>query len=104
VYDIASKRILRSRNVIFSEEPHLASKPDVQYDLLSEIYLGYKPLGRQSEHPLSALYESDNQRLPHVTMVVEHYSEEEAAKASGPMSWLISFGDASAVTAQNGHA
>ncbi|RLL93853.1 hypothetical protein CFD26_102463 [Aspergillus turcosus] len=47
---------------------------------LFEIYLGYKPLGRQSEHPLSALYEGDNQRLPHVTMVVEHYSEEEAGE------------------------
>ncbi|RHZ50967.1 hypothetical protein CDV55_101704 [Aspergillus turcosus] len=47
---------------------------------LSEIYLGYKPLGRQSEHPLSALYEGDNQRLPHLTMVVEHYSEEEASE------------------------
>jgi hypothetical protein len=45
---------------------------------LSEIYLGHKPLGRRSEHPLSALFEVDDQRLPHVTMVVEHYSEEEA--------------------------
>ncbi|KAG2024877.1 hypothetical protein GB937_003577 [Aspergillus fischeri] len=45
---------------------------------LSEIYLGYKPLGRRSEHPLSGLFEVDDQRLPHVTMVVEHYSEEEA--------------------------
>ncbi|GFF37429.1 hypothetical protein IFM58399_04890 [Aspergillus lentulus] len=45
---------------------------------LSEIYLGYRPLGRRSEHPLSALYEVDDQRLPHVTMVVAHYSEEEA--------------------------
>ncbi|RHZ51110.1 hypothetical protein CDV55_103324 [Aspergillus turcosus] len=47
---------------------------------LSEIYLGYKPLGRRSEHPLSALFEVDDQRLPHVTMVVEHYSEEEAGE------------------------
>ncbi|PKX91948.1 uncharacterized protein P174DRAFT_462450 [Aspergillus novofumigatus IBT 16806] len=45
---------------------------------LSEIYLGYRPLGRRSTHPLSALFEVDDQRLPHVTMVVEHYSEEEA--------------------------
>ncbi|RHZ55927.1 uncharacterized protein CDV56_104563 [Aspergillus thermomutatus] len=47
---------------------------------LSEIYLGYKPLGRRSTHPLSALFEVDDQRLPHVTMVVEHYSEEEAGE------------------------
>ncbi|GIJ99246.1 hypothetical protein Aspvir_001376 [Aspergillus viridinutans] len=45
---------------------------------LSEIYLGYGPLGGRSEHPLSALFEVDHQRLPHVTMAVEHYSEEEA--------------------------
>jgi hypothetical protein len=49
---------------------------------LSEIYLGYKPLSRRSEHPLSALFEVDDQRLRHVTMVVEHYSEEMTESSS----------------------